>query len=512
MRTVLADADATARLGAAIAPLLAPGETVLLYGPLGMGKSTLARGLIRALTRSDEDVPSPTFTLVQFYYSDPPVSHFDLYRLTRPEEAVEIGLDEALDEGCAVIEWPERLGDDPAQWLGPDRLSIILTEDGAGRVATVSGAGAWETKLRTFMSDREQQRLAFLGRAGLADAVRVPLPGDASTRRYERLTAPDGRTLMLMDQAPSAESPPADPAWSPERRKAEGWNAVARLSAGRVEAFAAVAAHLRALGLSAPDVVAVDAAAGLAVLEDFGDDLYARVIERGEPEAPLYLAAVEALVRLHDAETPNRLTGTAGDWPLQTYDETALQGGADLFVEWMPKLDPALVFDDEAIAGWRDAWAPVVDRGASGASVLAHRDYHAENLIRLVDRSGPEAVGMIDFQDAVLAHPSWDLHSLLQDARRDVPPALETRALEHYFTLRPQVDRAEFLRDYAGLAALNESRILGVFARLIVRDGKPRYSAFMPRVWRHLNANLARPGLEPVRDWFDAHVPEASRR
>jgi tRNA threonylcarbamoyladenosine biosynthesis protein TsaE len=144
----LEDAAATARLGAAVAPLLAPGEAVLLYGPLGMGKSTLARGLIRALTRPDEDVPSPTFTLVQFYESDPPVAHFDLYRLTRAAEAAEIGLDEALDEGCAVIEWPERLGDDPSAWLGPDRLSVSLAEHGAGRLATVSGVGAWETKLK----------------------------------------------------------------------------------------------------------------------------------------------------------------------------------------------------------------------------------------------------------------------------------------------------------------------------------------------------------------------------
>ncbi len=144
----LTDAGATARLGAAIAPRLAPGETVLLYGPLGMGKSTLARGLIRAMTGPDEDVPSPTFTLVQFYESAPPVAHFDLYRLTRPEEASEIGLDEALDEGCAVIEWPERLGHDPAAWLGPDRLTITLAEQGEGRLATVYGAGAWEAKLK----------------------------------------------------------------------------------------------------------------------------------------------------------------------------------------------------------------------------------------------------------------------------------------------------------------------------------------------------------------------------
>ena len=144
----LSDAEATTRLGAALAPLMGHGETLLLYGPLGMGKSTLARGLIRALTTPDEDVPSPTFTLVQFYDSDPPAAHFDLYRLTRPEEAVEIGLDEALDTGFAIIEWPERLGEDPAAWLGPDFLTLSLTEDGEGRVATVSGAGAWEAKLK----------------------------------------------------------------------------------------------------------------------------------------------------------------------------------------------------------------------------------------------------------------------------------------------------------------------------------------------------------------------------
>ena len=144
MKIALPDAEATTALGQAIAPLLAPGNSVLLYGPLGMGKSTLARGLIRALTTPDEDVPSPTFTLVQFYDSDPPVAHFDLYRLTRPEEAFEIGLDEALDEGCAVIEWPERLGEEPGRFLGPDQLTVTISEQGEGRLATVSGVGRWK--------------------------------------------------------------------------------------------------------------------------------------------------------------------------------------------------------------------------------------------------------------------------------------------------------------------------------------------------------------------------------
>jgi hypothetical protein len=362
------------------------------------------------------------------------------------------------------------------------------------------------------MSDREHHRVEFLKAAGLGEAVRVPLPGDASTRRYERLTLPSGATLMLMDQAASAESPPADPSWTPDQRRASGWNATARLSAGRIEAFTAVAQHLRSLGLSAPEIIAVDAPAGLAILEDFGDDLFARVIEAGEPEAPLYLAAVEALAWLHEAPTPDVLNGAAGDWPLQTYDATALQGGADLFVEWLPRLDANLTLDEAAIEDWHLAWAPVVARGEAGASVMAHRDYHAENLIRLRGRVGPALVGLIDFQDAVKAHPSWDLHSLLQDARRDVSPELETRALDHYFALRPQVEREAFMQDYAGLAALNEARILGIFARLIVRDGKPRYRAFMPRMWRHLRTNLDTPGLESVRDWFARHLPEDSRR
>jgi tRNA threonylcarbamoyladenosine biosynthesis protein TsaE len=148
MRVRLADEAATTALGQTIAPLLRAGDAVLLDGPLGMGKSTLARGLIRALVGGEVDVPSPTFTIVQFYETTPPVAHFDLYRLERPSEAAEIGLDEALDVGVAAIEWPERLGDQPEAWLGPDRLTIRLEEDGAGRVATVSGAGRWEEAMK----------------------------------------------------------------------------------------------------------------------------------------------------------------------------------------------------------------------------------------------------------------------------------------------------------------------------------------------------------------------------
>jgi hypothetical protein len=360
-------------------------------------------------------------------------------------------------------------------------------------------------------SDREEVKLAFLREAGLSRAQRHPLPGDASTRRYERLVLEDGSTLMLMDAPPSAESAPCPPQATPAERKLAGYNAMARLAAGRVEAFAACASFLRSRGLSAPEIVALDAPQGLAVTEDLGDNLFARLIEAGANESELYFAAVEALARLHAEAPPAAIGGEGLDWPLLAYDELALKTGADLFVEWFPRYDPRVKLDDAAVTEWAELWAPLQKRAADGASVFTHRDYHAENLLWLAGREGPARVGMIDFQDAVRAHPSWDLHSLLQDARRDVSPELEAASLDRYFSLRPGVDREAFMADYVSLAAMNEARILGIFARLIVRDGKPRYGAFMPRMWRHLARNLTAPGMEGVKAWFERHVPEEVR-
>ncbi len=361
-------------------------------------------------------------------------------------------------------------------------------------------------------ADREAQRIAFLKEAGLARAERHPIPGDASTRRYERLVTPTGQRLMLMDAPRSNESPPCDPSWSEAQRAASGWNAMNRLSASRVEAFAAVASYFRSLGLSAPDVVAVDVERGLAVTEDLGEAVFARLFDIGEPEEELYFAAIDVTARLHEQAPPAVLEGPGGPWPLLDYDAFALKSGADLFVEWYPKLQPKLRVDAAARLEWDTLWAPICARAAGQAVAIAHRDYHAENLIWLREREGVARVGLIDLQDAVRVHPSWDLHSLLQDARRDVSPELERAALDRYFAARGgAVDREAFLADYAALAALNEARILGIFARLIFRDAKPRYAAFLPRMWRQLERNLQAPGLEGLKRWFSIYAPVEAR-
>jgi hypothetical protein len=350
--------------------------------------------------------------------------------------------------------------------------------------------------------DRDDIITDFLARANASRASRHPLPGDASTRRYERLVFPDGKTLMLMNQVAALESPPCSPAMNRHERLKAGWNATARLAAGRIDAFVATAQHLRGLNLSAPEIIAYDAPNGLLISEDLGDDLFARLIERGQDETPLYMAAIEAQARIHDTPAPSMLSN---DWPLLSYDDLALKGGADLFVAWYPNYAGVPALSEGALDEWEAIWQPLRKRAEAGACVFVHRDYHAENLLWLSERSGVARVGMIDFQDALMAHPSWDLHSLLQDARRDVSPELEATALDYYFTLRPHLDHEAFMADYTALAALNEARILGIFARLVTRDQKPKYAQFMPRMWKNLARNLTSSELLPLRAWFYAN-------
>jgi aminoglycoside/choline kinase family phosphotransferase len=359
-------------------------------------------------------------------------------------------------------------------------------------------------KAKTVANAREAEIVAFLDRHGLGGFEQHPLPGDASTRSYLRLIRQGQAPLMLMN-APPVEATPCPAAATPSERIALGYNAMARLAASRVDAFAACAGFLRAQGLSAPEVVAFDADLGLAVTEDLGDALFARQIEQGADPKPLYETAIDALIGLHRVTPPSTLEH---NWPLLTYDDLALRTGADLLLEWWPKFDPMVSIDAAVASDWEALWGPVRKRAEAMASVFTHRDYHAENLIWLPERGGAARVGMIDFQDAVLAHPAWDLLSLLQDARRDVDPALEALCLDRYLAAFPDQDPVAFRADYAFLAVLNASRILGLFARLIIRDGKPRYEAFMPRMWGYIIRNLETPGLEDLRDWFEAVVPD----
>lgn len=343
-----------------------------------------------------------------------------------------------------------------------------------------------------FDMDRDADIAGFLQQAGWADARLDWLGEDASTRRYGRLSRADGARALLMD-APLVEDDPCTPEMSDAERLAGGWNKQSRLAASRVEAFAAIAGWLRSNGFSAPDILAGDAALGLAIVEDFGSQReFARLIEQGEDEVALYTAAASALADLHALETPRALEGLGRTWPILDFDDLALTVNASLFANWYPKFDPRMRMDDADWQRWERELAGLIERAAAFPRELTLRDYHAENLIWLPDREGRARIGLLDFQDAVIGWDAWDMAMLVQDARRPVSPAAQATAIRTYLD-RTGKSEADFLERLAIIGTLNALRIVGIFARLIERDGKDRYRLFLPRQKQLLARNLEHP-------------------
>lgn len=343
----------------------------------------------------------------------------------------------------------------------------------------------------------------LLAETGFAGAVRAPLPGDASTRRYERL-ALNGRRAMLMDAPRSNESAPCPPGATPAERRAMGWNATSRLAASRVEAFVAVANHLESLGLAPPRIYGADCDAGYAVIEDLGDSLYAHVIgDSGQDEIALYEEAARVLAHVHQAPVPTRLEGAGGaSWPVQDYDALALEVNADLFVDWLPRAADVHI-DDAARARWEKVRDSLIVKALGFPRAFTIRDYHAENLLWLPERDGLQRVGLLDFQDAVRGWRAWDFAMLLHDARRDVSYPAHEAAIRAYLDATG-ASEAEFQRELAVLGAINAMRILGIFSRLAGRDGKQRYLAFMPREWGHLARTLEHPSLSEAKAFVES--------
>jgi len=312
----------------------------------------------------------------------------------------------------------------------------------------------------------------FLARAGWKGAAILPLAGDASFRRYFRVVEGE-RSAILMDAPPPHEDP---------------------------RPFIAVAEWLSGTGLSAPDILARDLERGLLLLGDFGNArLREKLDEETHREEELYALATDVLIHLHRHPPMDGLLVHGLD---QWLEELLL------FTDWYC---PAVGIEPDRetyLDAWRQVLGPVASDGLGPVTVL--RDYHAENIMLVEGRTGVEHFGLLDFQDVLSGHPAYDLASVLEDARRDVDPAIERQMLARY------VDKAgasdDFVRAYWALAAQRNTRILGVFTRLWKRDGKPGYRKFQPRMWGLLERDLSQPGLEPVRDWFDREVPDACRR
>ena len=319
----------------------------------------------------------------------------------------------------------------------------------------------------------------FLASAGWGGAERRKLAGDASFRRYDRLSdRGNGRAAVLMDAPPPQED---------------------------VRPFLAVAEILHRLGLSAPLIHAKDEAAGLLLLEDLGNDTYTKLLADGADEAALYALAVDVLAWLQ-----RRFDPAASALP--PYDETRLLNEAALLVDWFLPAATGQPTAAELREAYFACWRSVLPHAAGAATTLVLRDYHVDNLLLLPGRSGVAACGLLDFQDAVIGPASYDLVSLLEDARRDVAEDLAEAMLARYLAAFPGIDRSAFLASYAVLGAQRNCKIVGIFTRLLVRDGKPQYLKHIPRVWRLIEQDLRHPALAPVAAFLAHHVPAELRR
>jgi N-acetylmuramate 1-kinase len=330
--------------------------------------------------------------------------------------------------------------------------------------------------------DRSRLIGRFLAEAGWPEAETRPLAGDASFRRYSRIRR-NGARAILMDAPPGRED---------------------------VRPFVRVARHLHALGLSAPAILAADETNGLLLLEDFGEDTFTRLLSAGSDEAALYRMAVDVLVYLHRLPTTRTLACELPGYDLRRLLEEAL-----LLTDWYL---PAIFEQPTAesiragcIAAWETVLAPLTRLPPT----LVLRDFHVDNLMRLPDRPGLAACGLLDFQDAVAGPTAYDLMSLLEDARRDVSPAVKAAMLARYREgIGDSLDGRgwqEFESTFAILAAQRHAKVIGIFTRLSRRDGKPVYLRHIPRVWRMLEGALRHPALAPVAAWMQRRVPPADR-
>ncbi len=496
-RLDLASERETRELAAVVASFVGAGDLVTLSGDLGAGKTAFARALIRTLVGDAAlEVPSPTFTLMQVYEGGAfPIVHADLYRISNADELADLGWDEATDSALVMVEWAERAGGA----LPVERLDVKLTippGDDDARIVEMTGYGAFAPRLV-----RAKGATEVLTRSGWADAQRTFMLGDASTRAYERLEKPNGDRAILMISPPRPDGPPV--------RFGKPYSAIARL-AENIRPYVAVDRALRGQGLSAPDIYAVDLDSGFAVIEDLGAE---GVLDaQGAPMRDRYAAAVDVLACLHGMDLPDAIALTDDTtYRIPPYDLDALLIEVELLTEWYAPHIGETNLSSGVRATFVNLWRQAVIEIAAATPTWTLRDYHSPNLIWMPERDGLARVGLVDFQDCVMGHPAYDVASLLQDARVTVPDELEIRLLGHYAQTRraasPDFEMAGFARAYAILGAQRATKILGIFARLDKRDGKPQYLAHIPRVTRYLRKNLAHPALAPLREWYAANLP-----
>lgn len=331
------------------------------------------------------------------------------------------------------------------------------------------------------MQERQEKKHSFLAQQGWEQSTCIPVKGDASFRKYDRLILGNKRAI-LMDAPPGKED---------------------------IRPFMHIGDFLVQHQFSAPEMYASDVENGFLLLEDFGDDVYGKVLAGDSPisaqctEKELYAHAVDVLAALHKVEAPANVAA---------YSLATLLQEASMLVMWYL---PALMQDqsrlEDAKEEYMQAWKHVLLQMPDLPKVLLLRDYHSPNLMWLPKREGIRKVGLLDFQDAVIGSPAYDMVSLLEDARRDVDTAIVQPLLERYFDAMPAMDKEAFLTAYAILGAQRNCKVVGFLSKKLYFENNANYLSLLPRMWRYLEIDFSHPATWPIKAWIDRHIPEGSR-
>ncbi|MCX8999470.1 tRNA (adenosine(37)-N6)-threonylcarbamoyltransferase complex ATPase subunit type 1 TsaE [Rhizobiaceae bacterium BDR2-2] len=477
----------TIRLGEDLALALKAGDCLALSGDLGAGKSTLARAFLRAMADDPYlDVPSPTFTLVQSYDLRLAVAHFDLYRIADPSELDELGLDEALEHGVALIEWPEMAG----EALPGDTIRLRLDHDGNGRRATITAGEPQASRIARSLLIRD-----FLSAHGHAQAARRHLTGDASTRAYEYIVEPGKPRLILMDAPRQPDGPPI--------RDGKPYSQIAHL-AEDVYPFVAIGRTLREKGFAAPDIHESDLESGILLIEDLGTEGVLDADRNPIPER--YRASVACLAHLHSMQFPREIRVTETHvHSIPDYDATVMKMEAELTLDWyLPWKRGGRGATEAERTDYLAIWDGLIAELAGAETNLVLRDFHSPNIIWRPEAEGIGRVGLIDFQDAMIGPTAYDLVSVVQDARVTIERDLVDVLMADYMALRHAkggFDEANFRKAWAIMAAQRASKLNGLWVRLKERDGKDGYMKHMPRTLWHLQVAFEHDALAPLREW-----------
>jgi len=493
----LLDETALTDFAADLAYMLKLGDFIALYGDLGVGKSTLARAIIRTLADDATlEVPSPTFTLLQHYETrHVTITHADLYRISHIEEMEELGLSQALEEGILLVEWPQNAQDS----LPEPNFSCLMEYEDAGRKLTLKTTAEAGQRLSRSLTIR-----GFLNKNGRKKAKRRYFTGDASLRRYEKIydaacPAPDHNYQLLMD-APALNRPGI--------KEVKDYAKSVHL-AQDISQFVGIDRLLAEKGFRVPHILAANINEGLLLTDHFSCE---GLLDTDRlPVEERYLAAVRLLAELHEMDWPRVKIFNDLTLHIPSYNAQVMQHEVTLFLDWyLPHQD--IVPDETMRRHYHDIWADLFDVLQQAQQTLVLRDYHSPNLFWHPDeKDNRRIIGLIDFQDAQIGPFTYDIASLAQDARVTITPELEKNLLAAYVQAReahmPHVNAENFHLFYAITAAQRVSKIMGLFVRLKKRDSKPHYILHLPRLIDYLERSLNHPRLHRLADFYRDIIP-----